>query len=174
MTLDILTTKLISIHEYSKYNYLANKNDKRVKLEQIALLVKLGLSSNPSGRKPRKGKSNDKSKKPNSHPAGTRCYIYSKRGYQAPKCHSKTNGRNDSHHPKGSTNLAIKHSQSLGEREVGQMLMALSDFILSTSILLNYGITSYVFISYNHFIKYTESLEEFVTVGGHNYVSVVG
>ena len=62
----------------------------------------------------------------------------------------------------------------MGEREVGQMLMALSDFILSTSILLNYGITSYVFISYNHFIKYTESLEEFVTVEGHNYISVVG
>jgi len=81
MILDILTAKLISIYKYSKHNHLANKNDKRAKLEQIALLTKSGLSSNPFGRKPRKGKSNNKSKKPNPYPIGTRYYIHSKRGY---------------------------------------------------------------------------------------------
>jgi len=54
------------------------------------------------------------------------------------------------------------------------MLMVLSDFILNTGILLDCGATSHMFTSCNHFIKYTESSDEFVTVRGHNCVPVAG
>jgi len=62
----------------------------------------------------------------------------------------------------------------LGEHEVSQILIVLSDSILSVGILLNYSTTFYMFASYNYFIKYIESSKEFVTVGDYNCVSVVG
>ena len=174
LILDILTAELISVHKYSEYDCLANKNNKRVKSEQIVLLAKSGLSFNLSRRKPRKEKLNNKPKKPSPHPTSTRYYICGKRGHWTPEYCSKTNERNDSYYPKGSANLAIKYFQSLGEHEVSQILIVLSDSILSVGILLNCSTTFYMFTSYNYFIKYIESSKEFVTVGGHNCISVVG
>ena len=145
-----------------------------MKSEQIVLLAKSGLSSSHSGRKPRKERPNNKPKKPVSRPVGTKCHICGKKGHWAPECCSKTNGKDDSYYPKGSVNLAIENPQPLEECEVGQMLMASSDSILSTGILLDYGATSHMFMSCDHFIKYTESSDEFMTIGGHNHVPVAG
>ena len=54
------------------------------------------------------------------------------------------------------------------------MLMASDDTISSASILLDCGATSHMFTSREHFTTYTESSNEFVTVGGHNRVPVAG
>ena len=54
------------------------------------------------------------------------------------------------------------------------MLIVLSDSILSIGIFLNCSTIFYMFTSYNYFIKYTKSLEEFVTVRGYNCISVTG
>ena len=174
LILDILTTELISVHKYSECDCLANKNNKKVKSKQMVLLAKSGLSFNLFRRKPRKKKLNNKSKKPSPHPTGTRYYIYSKRGHWTSEYCSKTNRRDDFYYPKGSANLVIKHFQSLEKYEISQMLIVLSDSILSIGIFLNCSTTFYMFTSCNYFIKYTKSLEEFITVGGYNCISVTG
>jgi len=54
------------------------------------------------------------------------------------------------------------------------MLMAFTDTILSTDILLDCGATSHMFTSREYFVTYAESSNEFVTVGGYNKVPVAG
>jgi len=142
-----------------------------LKSEQTALFTKSSSSSTHSEKKPWRGKSNDK---PPICPSGTKCHICGKEGHWAPECRSKSFRRNDSYCPEGSANLAVERSISLGEREVGQMLMASSDTISSTGILLDCGATSHMFMCRKSFTNYTKSSNEFVTVGGRNRVSVAG
>ena len=147
LILDIFTVELISVHNYSKHNCLANKKKKMLKLEQIALFTESTTSSTYSGKKSWKGQSNDK---PSTCSFGTKSHICDKEDYWTPEYHYKSIKRNNSHRPKASANLAIKCLLFLGERKVGQMLMTLSDAILNTSILLHYGATFYMFTSHSH------------------------
>lgn len=87
LTLDILTAELISVHDYSKRDRLADKNDKKLKSEQMALFTKSASSSTYFGKKPWRGKLNDK---PLTCPTGTKCHICGKEGHWAPECHSKS------------------------------------------------------------------------------------
>jgi len=171
LTLDILSAELISVHNYSERDCLANEKENMLKSEQIALFTKSSSSSICSEKRPWRGKSNDK---PSIHPSGTKCHICGKEGYWAPECHSKPFRRNDSYRPEGSANLAVERSISLGEREVGWMLMAFSDTISSTKVLLDCGATSHMFMCHKSFTNYTKSSNEFVNVGGHNRVPIAG
>jgi len=165
LTLDILSAELISVHNYSKHDRLANEKENMLKSEQMALFTKSSLSSTHSEKRPWRGKSNNK---PSIRPSSTKCHICGKEGHWAPKCHSKPFRRNDSYCPKDSANLAIERLISLGECEVGQMLMTLSDTISSTKVLLDCGATSHMFICCKSFTNYTKSSNEFITVGGRN------
>ena len=171
LTLDILTAELISVHDYSKRDRLADKNDKKLKSEQMALFTKSASSSTYFGKKPWRGKLNDK---PLTCPTGTKCHICGKEGHWAPECHSKSVWKDTSYHAEGSANLAIECLPSLGEREVSRILMALSDTISSTGILLDCGATFHMFMYRKYFTNYTKSSNEFVTVGGRNWVPVAG
>jgi len=171
LTLDILSAELISVHNYSEHDRLANEKDNMLKSEQMALFTKSSSSSTCSEKRPWRGKSNDK---PPIRPSSTKCHICDKEGHWAPECHSKPFRRNDSYCPEGSANLAVERSISLGEREVGQMLMASSDTILSTKVLLDCGATFHMFMCHKSFTNYTKSSNKFVTVSGHNQVPVAG
>ena len=54
------------------------------------------------------------------------------------------------------------------------MLMASSNPISSTGILLDCGTTSHMFMCCKYFTNYAKSSNEFVTVSGHNQVPVAG
>jgi len=60
LTLDILSTELIFVHDYSECNCLANEKENMLKSEQTALFTKSSLSSTYSEKRPWRGKSNDK------------------------------------------------------------------------------------------------------------------
>jgi len=171
LTLDILSAELISVHNYSEHDHLANEKENMLKSEQMALFTKLSSSSTRSEKRPWRGKSNDK---PPIRPSSTKCHICGKEGHWAPKCHSKPFRRNDSYHPEGSANLAVERSISLGEREVGRMLMASSDTILSTKVLLDCGATSHMFMCRKSFTNYIKSSNKFITIGRRNQVPVAG
>ena len=142
-----------------------------LKSEQTALFTKSSSSSTHSEKRPWRGKSNDK---PPIRPSGTKCHICGKEGHWAPECRSKSIRRNNSYHPESSANLAVEHIPLLGEREVGRMLMASSNPISSTGILLDCGATSHMFMCHKYFTNYAKSSNEFVTVGGRNRVPVAG
>jgi len=141
-----------------------------LKSEQIALFTKSLSSSTHSEKRPLRGKSNDK---PPTCPTGTKCHIYGKEGHWAPECCSKSIKRNNSYYSKNSANLAVKHIPFLGEYKVSQMLIVLSNTISSIGILLDYGVTSYMFMFGKYFTNYTKSLNKFVTIGRHNQVPVI-
>ena len=54
------------------------------------------------------------------------------------------------------------------------MLMASSNTILSTKVLLDYGATSHMFMYHKSFTNYTKSSNKFVTISGCNQVSIAG
>ena len=54
------------------------------------------------------------------------------------------------------------------------MLMAFTNIISSTNILLDCSAISHMFTSKEHFITYAEFSNEFVIVGGYNKVLVAG
>jgi len=163
LTLDILTAELISVHDYSEHDRLANEKENMLKSEQMVLFTKSSLSSTRSEKRPWRGKSNDK---PLIRPSGTKCYICGKKGYWAPECHSKPFRRNDSYHSEGSANLVVECSISLKECEVGWMLMASFDTISSTKVLLDCSATSHMFMYHKSFTNYMKSSNKFVTVVG--------
>ena len=70
LTLNILSAELISVHDYSECNCLANEKENMLKSEQMALFTKLSSSSTHSEKRPWRGKSNDK---PLICPSGTKC-----------------------------------------------------------------------------------------------------
>jgi len=60
LTLDILSAKLIFVHDYSERDCLANEKENMLKSEQTALFTKSSLFSTHSEKRPWRGKSNDK------------------------------------------------------------------------------------------------------------------
>jgi len=172
LTLDVLTTELISIYDYSEHNHLADKKDKKAKSDQIALFTKLSSSLNDSRKRGKKTKHLDKGKKPRTRSAGTKCHVCSQERHWAPEYTSRVN--RDSSQPGVSANLAIEQLQSLGVRKVSKMLMASTDTISSADILLDCGAMSHMFTSRECFITYVESSNEFVTIGGYKKVPVAG
>ena len=116
LTLDILSAKLISVHDYSERDRLANEKANMLKSEQMALFTKSSSSSTHSEKRPWRGKSNDK---PPIRPSSTKCHICGKEGHWAPECCSKSIRRNNSYHPESSVNLAVEHIPLLGEHKVG-------------------------------------------------------
>ena len=171
LTLDILSAELIFIHDYSKRNCLANEKENMLKFEQMALFTKSSLSSTHFEKRSWRGQSNDK---PPICSSGTKCHICGKESYWAPKCYSKPFRRNDSYYSEGSANLAVEHLISLGECKVGWILMALSNTISSTKVLLDCDATSHIFMCHKSFTNYIKSLNKFVTIGRHNQVPVAG
>jgi len=55
LTFDLLSAELISVHDYTKRDCQANKNEKKSKSDQILLLVKSALPLSYSGRRGRRG-----------------------------------------------------------------------------------------------------------------------
>jgi len=55
LTLDLLSAKLISVHNHTKHNYQANENEKKSKSDQMLLLAKSALSLSYSRRRERRG-----------------------------------------------------------------------------------------------------------------------
>jgi len=165
LTLDILSAELIFVHDYSEHDHLANEKENMLKSEQMALFTKSLLSFTHSEKRPWRDKSNDK---PPICLSSTKCHICGKEDHWAPECYSKPFRRNDSYCSEGSANLAVECLISLGEREVGWMLMALSDTISSTKVLLDYDATSHMFMCHKSFTNYMKSSNKFVTIGEHN------
>ena len=62
--MDIFTTELISVYDYSECDHLADEKDKKAKSNQIALFTKPLSSLNDSRKKRKKTKHLDKGKKP--------------------------------------------------------------------------------------------------------------
>ena len=170
LTLDVLTAELISVHDYSEHDHLADEKDKKAKSNQIALFTKPSSSSNDSRKREKKAKHLDKGKKPRTQPAGTKCHVCGQEGHWAPECTFKVN--RDLSQPEVSANLAIEQLQSSEVRKVGKMLMASTDTISSTDILLYCSATSHIFTSREHFVTYVKSSNEFVTVSGYNKVPI--
>jgi len=54
LTLDLLSTELISVYNHTKHDHQANKNEKKSKSDQMLLLAKSALPLSYSGRKERK------------------------------------------------------------------------------------------------------------------------
>jgi len=54
------------------------------------------------------------------------------------------------------------------------MLMVTYDSFSSTGILLDCSTMAHMFTNKQHFSTYVNSVDEFVTVGGHNHVPVAG
>jgi len=91
LTLDVLTAELISVHDYSEHDRLADEKDKKAKSHQIALFTKPSLSSNDSKKREKKAKHLDKGKKPRTRPIGTRYHVCGQERHWAPECTSKVN-----------------------------------------------------------------------------------
>ena len=72
LTLDILSAELISVHNYSKHDCLANEKENMLKSEQMALFTKSLSSSIHSEKRPWRGQSNDKLP---ICPSSTKCHI---------------------------------------------------------------------------------------------------
>ena len=140
LILDILTVKLISVHNYAKHDYLADENEKKAKYNQVVLFTRSMSSLNNSKKREKKVKYFNKERKSKTQPSGTKCYICNQVGHQALECLSRSNKR-DSHQSGESANLAIEYLQLSKEHKVRKMLMTFNDTISSTSILLNYGVT---------------------------------
>jgi len=121
--LDILTTELISVYDYSECDCLANKKDKKAKSDQMALFTKSLSSLNNSRKKGKKVKHLDKGKKPQTWSTGTKYYVCGQERHWAPEYNSKTN--KNSYQPGGAANLAVEQLQSSGVHEVGRMLIVL-------------------------------------------------
>jgi len=63
LTLDLLSTELISVYNHTKHDRQANKNEKKSKSDQMLLLAKSALPLSYSGRKERKkGRPGDRSR----------------------------------------------------------------------------------------------------------------
>ena len=73
-----------------------------------------------------------------------------------------------------STNVAVNTLQSLGEREVGMILMVTTEDTKVTGILLDCAVLYHMFMDQKYFTSYYESTSEFITVSGQNHVPVVG
>ena len=179
LTLDLLSAELISVHDHAERDCQANENEKKSKSNQMLLLAKSAPSLSYSGRRGRRGgRPGDRSRRSRGHPTGTKCYICNQEGHWAPECptnkSSSKGNKGETHQSGGSANLAVDHLQSLGEYEVGKMLMATGDSFPTTGILLDCGATAHMFTNKQHFSMYVNSVNEFVTVGGHNRVPVAG
>ena len=145
----------------------------------MLLLAKSALSLSYSGRRGRRGgRPGDRSRRSRGHPTGTKYYICNREGHWAPECptnkSSSKGNKGETHQSGGSANLAVDHLQSLGECEVGKMLIATSDSFPTTGILLDCGAIAHMFTNKQHFSMYVNSINEFVTVGGHNHIPVAG
>jgi len=73
LTLDMVSAKLISVHDCNERDQVIEETKKKTKAEQLALFVKTTGSSGNSAKKNKKGKLVDKSKKPKVWPPGTQC-----------------------------------------------------------------------------------------------------
>jgi len=146
-TLDFLSAELISVHNHAERDHQANKNEKKSKSNQMLLLAKSTPPQNYSGR--RGGRPNDRSRRPRNCPTGTRCYTCNQEGHWASECptnkSSSKSYKGETYQSGGSANLAVDHLQSLGEHEVGKMLMATYDSFPTTGILLDCSTTAHMF-----------------------------
>jgi len=179
LTLDLLSAELISVHDYAEHDHQANENEKKSKSDQMLLLAKSAPSLSYSGRRGRRGgRPGNRSRRSRGHPTGTKCYIYNREDHWAPECptnkSSSKGNKGETHQSGSSANLAIDHLQSLGKCEVGKMLMATGDLFPTTGILLDCGTTAHMVTNKQHFSTYVNSVDEFVTVGGHNHIPVAG
>jgi len=116
----------------------------------------------------------DKSKKPKVWLPGTQCNTCGQEGHWSPECPNKlTKGKDGAPRSSGSANVAVNALQSLGEREVGTMLIATTEGAKVTGILLDCAASCHMFMDQKYFISYHESTGEFVTVGGQNRVPII-
>lgn len=143
----------------------------------MLLLAKSVLFSSYSGkRKRRESKPDNRSKQPRGHPTGTKCYIYNQEGYQASeypidKLNNKGNKRK-TYQFGSSVNITVDYLQFLGKHEVDKILIATYDLFFSTGILLDYNTIAHIFTNKHYFSIYVNSVDEFMTIRGHNHVSV--
>ena len=87
LTLDLLSAELISVHNHTKHDCQANKNEKKSKSDQMLLLAKSAPSSSYSERRGRReGRPGDKSRWSRGHPIGTKYYICNQEGHWASEC----------------------------------------------------------------------------------------
>jgi len=120
LTLDLLSTELISVHDHAKRDHQANKNEKKSKSDQMLLLAKSALPLSYSGRRERReGRPGDRSRWPRGHPIGTKYYICNQEGHWVSECPTDKSNSKDSkgetHQFGSSANIAVDHLQSLGE-----------------------------------------------------------
>ena len=73
----------------------------------------------------------------------------------------------------GSANVAVNTLQSLGEQEVGMILMVTTKDAKVTGILLDCATSCHMFMDQKYFTSYHESTSKFITIGGQNCVPVV-
>jgi len=71
-----------------------------------------------------------------------------------------------------SVNITVDYLQFLGKHEVDKILIATYDLFFSTGILLDYNTIAHIFTNKHYFSIYVNSVDEFMTIRGHNHVSV--
>jgi len=175
LTLDMVSTELISVHDHNEHDLVVEETEKKAKAEQLALFAKTTGSSGNSAKKNKKGKLVDKSKKPKVQPPRTQYNTYGQEGHWSPEYPNKsTKEKNGVPQSSRSANVAVNALQSLGERKVGTMLMVTTEGTKVTGILLDCAVSCHMFMDQNYFISYHESTSEFITVGGQNHISVIG
>jgi len=84
-----------------------------------------------------------------------------------------TKGKDSASQSSRSANVTVNALQSLGEQEVGMMLMATTKGAKVTGILLDCAASCHMFMDQKYFTSYHESTSEFITVGSQNCVPVV-
>jgi len=179
LTLDLLSAELISVYDHAEHDHQANKNEKKSKSNQMLLLVKSALSLSYSGRRERRrGRPGNRLRQSRGYPMGTKYYICNQEDHWTSECPTNKSNNEGSKREtpqfRGFSNIAIDHLQSLGEWEVGKMLIVTYNSFPSTGILLDCSATAHMFTNKQYFSTYVNSIDEFVTVGGHNCIPVAG
>ena len=95
LTLNMVSAKLISIHNCNECDQVVEETEKKAKAEQLVLFVKATGSFENSAKKNKKRKLVDKSKKPKVWLFGTKCNTYRQKGHWSPECPNKSTKEKD-------------------------------------------------------------------------------
>ncbi|KAJ3555983.1 hypothetical protein NP233_g12081 [Leucocoprinus birnbaumii] len=137
------------------------------------------ISSGSGSQKGSNGGGKKSEKKPAKHSKprlDNECFDCGAKGVWCghPECSNpKCKGGGSKPQSGGSANIAVDRLKPLRDREVGKILMAVEGDELGAGLILDCGATSHMFCKKELFVEMVpEVLGEYVTVGGHNRVSV--
>ncbi|KAJ3569220.1 hypothetical protein NP233_g5191 [Leucocoprinus birnbaumii] len=175
LTLNEVITELNA--EYDRVQQDKTVDEKGKKAAGELALVASGSGSQKGGNGG--GKKSEKKPAKRSKPRpDDECFDCGAKGVWRghPECSNpKRKGGGSKPQSGGAANIAVDGLKSLGDREVGKVLMAVEGDELGDGLILDCGATSHMFSKKEFFASMIpEASGEYVTVGGHNRVSVAG